>query len=187
MGIKSADDLRITQAAISYDLRDATESLTSARNFRHTDVVVNLNAQSKNEYGDVRPAIATSRWFGVANATAMVSAASRKVSRLYHAPKLFSFKLDPKNHTILLGSYVNISSYKYVGPTGTPKIEPCIITKLVDAGTHIEVEARSLNFAGRYGYIAPPATADYPTNTTYAHIAGTNKLMTNGDEPYLII
>ncbi|HQS59961.1 MAG: hypothetical protein B7Y56_03390 [Gallionellales bacterium 35-53-114] len=187
LSVKNLDNLRITQAAISYAQRDATSSLSESRSFQRTDVVVNLNAQSVNEYGDKRPKVVTSRWFKSINATAMVATATRQINRLYNAPKLFTLKIDPKDYTIPLGSLVGIQSFKNVDVDGQPKTELCIITQMNDAGGHIDLQARSANFASRYGYIAPNGTADYPTEQVYAHICQNTGLMTNGDEPFRII
>lgn len=187
MSVKNLDSLRITQAAISYGLRDATANLGEPRNFKRTDVIVNAAAQSVNEYGDVRPQVVSSRWFGTANASAMLAVANRQINRLYSAPRLYTLKVDPKDYTLPISAMVGIKSHKSVGADGNPKTDLCIITQVNDAGTHIDVQARSANFAQRYGYIAPNGTADYPTEQVYAHICQNTGKMTNGDEPYRIL
>lgn len=187
MSVKSLDNLRITQAAINYAQRDATSSLSEPRSFQRMDVVINTNAQSVNEYGDVRPKLVSSRWFQAGNAAAMQAVAKRQINRLTDAPKLFSLKVDPKDYTQPIGALVGIKTYKNADFTGNAKTELCLITQINDAGTHIDIQARSANFASRYGYIAPNSTADYPTDTVYAHIAQNTGKMTNGDEPFRII
>ena len=187
LSIKNLDNLRITQAAINYAQRDATSSLSEPRSFQRMDVIVNLDAQSDNEYGDVRPMLVSSRWFKAANASAMQAVASRNINRLRNAPKLFSLKIDPKDYTQTFGSLVSIKSYKNADVTGKAKAELCIITQMNDAGGHIDIQARSANFASQYGYVAPNGTADYPTEQVYAHICQNTGKKTNGDEPYRII
>lgn len=191
MGVKSLDTLRITQAAMSYAMSDAAANMTEARNFLATDVVVNTDAQSTNEYGDKRPLVTRSRWFGDANSVAMLAVTSRKVNRRYDAPKLFTFKIDPKDYTKPIGSIVAVKSHKHVDVTGQPKAESCFVTSLNDKGTHVEMQARSLNFAKRYAFIAPSGYPNFNVATDaqkqYAFIAGTGGTMSDGSEPYRII
>lgn len=184
--VKTLDQLRVSQVAVSYALRDATASLGEPRNFLRTDVIVDAAAQSAIEYGDVRPTIIRSRWFTLANATAMVSTASRTINRLRDAPRLFSFKIDPKDYTLALGALIGIKTARNVDVTGAPKMEICFVTKSVDAGTHIEIEARSTNFKNRYAFIAPAGAANYPTESIYAHIAKASGEMGNGDGAFII-
>lgn len=187
LSVKNLDALRITQASVSYALRDSTANLSEPRSFKRTDIIVNTNAQSANEYGDIRPSLVTSRWFGLVNSSAMQASASRLVNRLYSVPKIFALKIDPKDYTQTLGSLVGISTFKNVDVTGRAKTELCIITKMNDAGTHIDIEARSANFASRYAYVAPNGSANYPTEAVYGHIAQNSGKMSNGDEPFRII
>ncbi len=190
MSVKNIDSLRITEAAISYAQRDATSNLTEPRSFLRTDVIVNQNAESTNEYGDIRPQLDYSRWFGAANSTAMVACATRKINRLYNPPKVFAFKIDHKDYTEALGSTVGISSYKSAGVTGAPKEELCFITKIDDAKTHVEIQARSANFGSRYAYIAPNGQPDYGAASSaqrnYAYLSN-GGVMSDGSPPYLII
>lgn len=191
LSLQLLDNLRITESAISYALRDATANLSEPRSFQRTDVIVNTNAESINEYGDVRPEVITSRWFGTANYIAMQSAASRRVNRLYNPPKQFALKIDPKDYTLPIGATVAIKSWKNVDYTGQPKAELCIINQINDAGTHVEVQARSTNFAKKYAFIAPPGQPDYTLATDaqkqYAYIAGAGQLMSDGSQPSRII
>lgn len=187
LSIKNMDSLRITQAAINYAQRDATSNLTEPRSYQRMDVVVNISAQSANEYGDKRPKVVQSRWFKSANASAMSAVVTRQINRLYDAPKFFTLKIDPKDYVSPLGEYVAIQSYKNANLDGSAKPELCIITQINDAGSHIEIQARSANFASRYGYISANGIANYPIEKIYAHIAQNTGSMTNGDDPFKII
>jgi hypothetical protein len=191
MEVKSLDTLRITQAALCYDMADATESRDQARNYLRTDVVVNIDAQSANEYGDKRPLVVKSRWFGSANSIAMLGVATRKVNRRYDAPKLFSFKIDHKDYTKPIGSIIAVQSHKHVDVDGKPKAESCFITSVNDKSTHVDMQARSMNFSKLYAFIAPAGYPDFgsasETQKMYAFIAGSGGLMSDGSEPYRII
>lgn len=188
---KSLDSLRITQAAMNYAIADATASLTEARSFLRTDVVVNTDAQSDNEYGDVRPLVIRSRWFGSANSVAMLAVTSRKVNRRYDAPSLFSLKIDPKDYVEGLGDMIILKSRKHVAADGMPLSAACFVTSLSDKGSHIEMQARSVVMAARYGFIGPTGLPDFASASDaqkqYAYIAGAGGFMNDGSEPYRII
>lgn len=191
LSVKSLDTLRITMAAMSYEIKDATANISEARNFLNTEVVVNADAQSVNEYGDKRPSVTRSRWFGAANSVAMLAIASRKVNRRYDAPKQFTLKIDHKDYLKPIGSVVAIQSRKHVDVDGQPKVEPCFITSLDDSGTHIDMQARTLNFAKRYAFISAAGMPDFGSASLaqrqYAFIASAAGLMSDGSEPYRII
>jgi len=191
MSVKTLDNLRVTQVSANYSLGDATANLGEPRSYLKTDVLVNIDAQSANEYGDVKPFIINSRWFGVQNAVGIMAVLGRKANRRYHAPKLFTFKVDPKDYTSATGSIVFVSSRKHVEVDGSIKPESCFIVSTDDKGTHIDMSARSMNFSSRYAYIAPNGYPDYPSATDeqrlYAFIAGSGGIMSDSSEPYLII
>ena len=191
LSVQSLDALRITQASLSYAMYDATANLSEARNYRKTDVVINTDAQSANEYGDTRPHVIQSRWFGIANSIAMQAITSRKLNRRTDAPKLFKLKIDPKDYTRAIGSTISISSHNHIDAAGQPKEEPCLIISLDDKSTHIEMQARSLNFAKRYAYIAQTGMPNFGSASAaqkqYAFIAGAGGTMSDGSEPYRII
>jgi hypothetical protein len=189
--VQNLDTLRITQSAISYSLKDATANLQQPQSYLRTDVVVDLAAQSAIEYGDVRPELMQSRWFTNANAVAMKSMVQRRVNRMRDAPKLFTLKIDPKDYTQPIGAQVAISTFRDTDAAGNPNYNLCIISRLQDMGTHIEVQARNTNFKTRYGFIAPAGQPDYSVASVaqrnYAYIAGAGETMSDGSSAYLII
>lgn len=188
MTVRVLDELRLTRFAVNYALRDASASKSEPRNFGIADIVVNANAESTNEYGDVRSKVVYSRWFDSRARVGMVATATRNINRRYDAPRSFAFRLDHKDYTVPVGALITIKSHKHTDETGAPKVETAIITKLDDRSTHIEIEARSTNFGnGRYAFIAPDGTADYPTDQVYAHISDAAGLMSDGSAGYLIV
>jgi hypothetical protein len=176
------DNLRITQAATSYGLKDATANQTEPKNFGITDLYL-----SAGEYGDVKPMVKNSRWFTSANAVAVLTTLNRVVNQLYDAPKFFKFNLSKKDYIKPLGAEVGIKHYRNVDFSGKIKQQQCIITQLVDMGTHIELQARSTNLDGRWCFIAADVTADYPTDSAYGHISLDTSLMSDGTEGFKII
>jgi len=185
--VKSLDALRITQAMVNYALIDATANLSEPRNYQRAEVHVDAAAQSAVEYNDTRPSIINSRWFGTSNSAAMRAVVSRLVNRMRDAPLQFSVKIDPKDYTLSVGEMVEIKTFKHTDAAGQPLAEKCFIVQSVDRGTHIEVQARSANFAARSAFIAPDGTADFPTEKVHAHVASASGLMPDGSAGYSIL
>lgn len=189
--IKNMDNLRITQAAIDYALRDATTSLSEPRNFERGEVVKSSTAESANEYGDVRPQVTASRWFGIINGNAMWAVLARDALRRYDAPKQITVKIDPKDYTLPIGALVDIKTHKHVGADGQQLAVRCMITQMLDRGAHLEIQARSTNFNKRYAFIAPNGQPNFGAASAaqkkYCYIAGSGGTMSDGSEPYRII
>lgn len=181
------DKLRITQAQMNYALEDATANRNEPRNFLACEMAINVDAQGANEYGDTRPYIAYSRWFDGDNQTPMRATVIRKVNRLSDAPNQIKLSIDPKDYTLGVGELVDIQSRRLVGENGAPAMTRCFITKVTDLGAQIDVEARTTGFNKRYGFIAPDGTADYPTDSIYAHISQADgTMLADGSSGYLI-
>lgn len=179
---------RITRAAIYYDPRSATVNLTEAKNFERGDLRIDGNAESANEYGDVRPDIRYSRWFSSANTVFVPARVARRIGRLRDAPILLQFQLDPRDECAL-GDLKTIRSKAIVDDAGAPKPVRVRITKKVDRLTHLEMEARTTNLDARYGFISPTGFPDYAVASDlqrqYGYISN-NGVMSDGSTGYVI-
>lgn len=184
--VTSLDELRITQCAIFFGLRDATANLSEAPNFLQGEAAIDSDAEGPNEHDDVKPLIVYSRWFGLENAVALKAWAQRKLIARRDSPKRLTFALDPKD-SVSLAQVVDVSTSQIVDAEGRVSPARMIVTKVLNEGHRLAVTARSFPFTKRYGYIAPNGTADYPTDQVYAHISDNSGLMGNGDGGYLII
>lgn len=196
MDVKRASKDRITQAAIYYELRSATEDVKKAVNYGRAALYVDTNAESANEYGDSVPLVRYSRWLGADNINYATAWASRLISRRRDAPLQFAFRLDPRS-MVALGSLVSLETDALQGADGLPATTVARITKVQDRGSCQEVAAVGTKYAaaggaGRYGFIAPNGQPDYLAASAgernYAYICVTaSGLMSNGDAGYKII
>lgn len=192
--VEQLSDLRLTRAAMVFGLRKYTAADDEATNYSNSEIVVDTDAESANEYGDVRPEIVYSRWFQQSNRVAAHAWAARKVVQYRDVPKRLEAEFDPKDAPIALGSQATVTTRYLTDVTGAAKPTRVVVTRVSDVGGRIRVRMRALatdkqnGDAKRYAYIAPNGTADHPTETTYAHIADTSTvLMGDGSDPYLII
>ena len=190
--VERLDAERITQAALYYNLRSATNNRSEAKNYLAAAINIDLDAQGDNEYGDTRPHTSKSRWLSAANGAFARQAVARRVARLRNAPAKLQFKVDPRDE-VQLGELRNMSTRRLADVDGSPKTTLCRVVKVKDAGTHFEATALSVGFArGRYGVIAPNGYPDYGSATdlqrAYAFICNTGtNLMGNGDQGYYIV
>lgn len=187
VSVEVLEELRLTFAAAYYSQGNATSNRREPKNFTAGEIYIDTDAESADEYGDRRTGVVYSRWFGPANELAMRALVGRQVVSRRDAPRRVVAHLDPRDYTLPAGEQVDITTRQIADETGAPRKTRCVLTKVEDKGTHIAVEARTLGFRRRYGYIAPNGTADHPTDTTYAHVAANTGFMGNGEAGYYII
>lgn len=186
--VEPLDDERLTYSAIHYHLVNSVASAREAKNFLRGAIRHEEDAESPEEYGDRRAEVIYSRWLTDTNNLAAQALVSRDVSWRRDTPFKVKFQLDPKDYTTSVGNLVDVNTKKLVDAAGNNKVARVRITRLVDRGEVIDIEARSTTFRDRFAYIAPNGTANYPTDTFYAHICVTaTQKMSNGDDPYKII
>lgn len=192
--VEQLPDLRVTRAALVFGLRNYTGADDEAANYSNSEIVVDTDAESDNEYGDVRPELVYSRWFRAANRVAAHAWAARKVVQYRDVPKRIEAEFDPKDAPVAIGSQATVTTGYLAGLDGAAQATRVIVTRVADNGGRLRVRMRALAVTKqngdtkRYAYIAPNGTADHPTETTYAHICDTSTvLMGDGSDPYLII
>lgn len=186
------DAARITAAAIYYELSTAVANRKEAASYLRGEINIDADAQSANEYGDVRQTVEFSRWFNAANAAAMKSWASRRVIYYRDAPADIQFALDAKDAAVQVGDLVDVSSGFIVGADGEPETQRVLVTKrAVDDRGRIAITARTTVFNRRYAFIAPSGHPNYTSaneaERAYAFICNAAGEMSNGDAGYRII
>lgn len=183
------DAERITRAAIYYNPRSATLNLKEAKNFTRGEIAIDTDAESPDEYGDVRQETRYSRWLTSGNGLFAGARVARLVGRRRNAPLKLKFQLDPRNE-VQLGDLVDVTSRAIVGPTGAPVPTRMRITKKQDAIGHLVLEARTTNLGKRYFFIGPPGLPDYAdaseAQRQYGFICDANGLMSDGTKGYVI-
>lgn len=191
VAVEVLDAERLTYGAVFCNLATATINRNEDKNYLFGAISIDTNAESANEYNDRRVEVIRSRFLQTANSLAVIALSGRMVAWRRDPPFKLKVSLDPKDYTVAVGDLIDVNTRKLVDPAGQNKTARVRVVKLLDRGTHVEVEARSTRFRNRYGFIAPNGTPAYPTDQVYAHIcraAGApSQTMTNGDAPYLII
>lgn len=191
VSVTPLDDLRITRAVMRFDLLDATETLSEARNFGDGIRRIDTDAEGPNEYGDIKPFIIYSRWLDDNNRDAVLAWTQRKLLDRRDAPIMIKAKIDTKDYDFPVGEMIDIETSQLPDFTGAPKRIRCLVTKLTDRGANINIELLSSRFDERYGFIAPNGYPDYAAASEaqrlYAFIADNDGLMSDGTEAYKII
>ena len=184
--VAKLDALRITRAAMWYDVIDATETGREAPNFELGVMVINSDAEDANEFNDVRPRDLYSRWFGSANALAASIWVNRQLDNFKNVPLEISLSLDPKDYEVTVGNEMIITTDQVVGDTGASKAVRGLVVSAIDRGRRIDYRIRSTSSDRRFPFIAPNGTPDHPTDTDYAHISNNSGLMGDGSPAYII-
>lgn len=187
VSVDTLDALRTTAVAVYYAPVNVTDKGDQANQYYRADIAIDTDAESADEYGDRRVTVLRSRWFGDANQVAMAALARRRLNTLRDAPKAIEWALDPKDFTLPAGEPCDLTTRLLPDVTGAPATTRVLVTRVDDRGGRVLCQGRSTGFRRRYGFIGANGIADYPTETTYAHIAAGSGLMSDGTEGYLII
>lgn len=189
--VDTLDNLRKTFVGVAYELTTAVANRKEAVNYLRSDLYIDADAESANEYGDRRMDMVMTRWFGASNTAAMTAWARRRLGQMRDAPKNVSFKLDPKDANIREGDYRDISTRYLVDADGAPKKIRCIVTKRLPNIYDIDVVARTTNFDRRYAFIGAAGLPDYgvanEAQRAYCYICNSSGKMSDGTDGYRII
>lgn len=185
--VETLSDKRLTRVTVRYGLARATANLREPKHYLTGERTVMVDAESQNQYGDVREKEIFSRWFQLGNQGAMRTLSRRMASRYVDPPEDIEFFVDPKDLDMIEGDVVDLITAKYVDVTGAPKRIRVIITRKHRSRRHGQYRARVTAFGDRrYAFIAPNGTGDYPANQGYACIAANTGLMSDGTDGFRI-
>ncbi len=183
--VETLDELRITSAAISYSLTNATANRKEDKNYEEGEIYIDGDASGPNEYDGDRFKQFYSRFFHSNNQRAAYSWASLQVAHYRDAPKKIECKIEPRDYDFKIGDFRNIETSKIADKTGRTKKVKVIITKINDIGSHIDVEGRTTIFNRRFAFFAPVGTAPYPDNNGFGCFSQNDELMPDGTSAYL--
>lgn len=109
---KQADlpKLRLTRVTIRFNRATGTARLDSPTSFLQTYQAVDADAETVNEFGDVRHMTINSRWMGSGDLAIATEAADAILARYVDTPQQFNFALDVKDADIWTGSIISIQS-----------------------------------------------------------------------------
>lgn len=181
------DALRLTRAAVFYSLVTATSNPREGKNYMRPAIYIDADAESDNEYGDVRDRAIYSRWFTSDNDLAMQGYIARLVGQYRDVPRHIECKVDAKDAEIREGDLYDVTTAQLVGLAGSAQAVRCLVVRRRDNGNGIDLTLRTTNFTRRYGFIAPNGTSDYPNNSGYACIAPNTGKFSDGSDAYRVI
>lgn len=181
------DSLRLTRAAVYYNLVTATSNTREGKNYLRPALFIDADAESDNEYGDVRDQVIYSRWFTADNDLAMQGFIARRVGRYRDVPRNIECKVDPKDAAVREGDLYDVTTAQLVAADGSTQAVRCLVVKRKDNGNGVDLTLQTTNFTRRYGFIAPNGTSDYPGNDGYACICLNTGKFSDGSDGYRII
>ncbi len=191
VSVESLESDRLTLAAVNYALTSPIENNDESANYQRGEMYIDTDAEGANEYNERRSDMLFSRWFGAANAAAMVALVNRRINARRDAPLKIKFAIDPKDYNFGVGALVDINTRAIAGFNGVNNVTRARVTRILDKGGRLDCEGISTKFRNRYCYIAPNGYPDYTAASdaqrVYGYICNTSGKMSNGDAGYLII
>lgn len=118
---KDSPDEIITQTWVHYGQINPTEKLDQASNYGAVEVIVNLDAESREQNDMQKVKAVYSRWIAHTNAIAAVSLGRALVSRFAVAPRKVTFSLDAKDRDLWLGDFVQVTNRLNTDEFGVPR------------------------------------------------------------------
>lgn len=189
--VERLDNLRITRSSASYDMVSGTANRREGKNYQTTDLFIDTDAESTDEYGDVRGEAFQFHWFGPGASDAMRAFVHRRLAAFRDPPDKITADVDPQDREIAEGQLLDIETADLVDANGDVKRLRCLVLRRDDKGTVVNYTFRTTIFGRRYAFIAPAGHPDYmdanDAEREYAFICGSNGLMSNGDPGYRII
>lgn len=187
VNVTRADDERITFSSISFGRTVATANIDEVKNYKITEIAIDVSAESVNEYNERRTTLRNSRWFTSANTLAMRTFVRRDISRHRDAPEDIDFEADPKDRDLIEGALCDVQTQNLIDKDGNTRKARVFITRRENTGIRLRLKGRVTSFDRRYGFIAPNGTPDYPNNGGYACVCNNTGLMTDGTNGFLVI
>lgn len=186
--IEPLDSLRLTRSAIYYNKVTATANDGEGKNYLRPSIYIDADAESDNEYGDVRSEAKYSRWFTADNDLAMSGFIARRVGMYRDVPKNIIAKVDSKDNAIREGEYYDVTTAQLTDMSGAATPVRCLVVKRKDTGAGLDLTLRTTNYGTRrHGFIAPNGTSDYPANGGYACICLNTGKFSDGSDGYRVI
>lgn len=112
----------ITRVVVNYAMIDPTKNLDELTNFAASEVNINLDAESENQYRDKRTKVINSRWITSGGGGSALELAERMLYRFSKPLRTFRFALDAKDRDLWLSDFIQIKSPFVVDSVGNEAI-----------------------------------------------------------------
>ncbi|MCP4493642.1 MAG: hypothetical protein GY820_41025 [Gammaproteobacteria bacterium] len=192
--VDDRDDKRLTQIGIYSDIMSPTISATEGDSYNRLRQIVDIDAQSDNEFGDTRIRQIYIRWLGAGNDSTIRIIGKRLINRFRWSPSFYKFTVtyDPD---LELTDVIRVNSRVHQDETGAnlDKLMQAVSIKYDKPKHEMTVTAQVYQFDQKYALIAPNATPVYTISSDaergrYAFFADdTTEKMSDGSEPYVFI
>lgn len=151
---------RLSQVWVFWGQINPAEQLDKASNYRKQVVQVDTDAESEEEYGELRVLKVYSRWLPADNVTPAQVLAARMLARYRDNPRTVKLKLDAKDNDLWTADAVRLTTRCIQSFTGEKEEAELQVVRVneVDAGTLYEYELADAFFRGRYTYVMADST-----------------------------
>lgn len=189
------DEQRLSRVLVWHAYLSAIENMTEGKNYKRLPIRVDVDAESADEYGQIRELQIFLPWLGPnGDDTLAQNIGIRMLRRYRDTPQRLTFHLDIKDRdNAQVADLVRVTSYTLQDVFGASSPTEMQITSVeeIDPGHVIRVVAESYQFEGRFGFIAPNTTTsgDYSATTRYVFLADKTLLpdpFGDGAGPFLL-
>ena len=160
---------RLTRVSL-YSDKSALGKLTDAQEYARIDVAIDADAESANEYNDVKEKSIYTRWLSSDTpiveedyAQYVKNLVSRILLRHRDSQRIINLSTEIKDLDLKTGDYIRISTDEFLNIDGSPLADhPCEVVKREMDGNKVKFKTMLLP-PERVGFIADDATPAYDT------------------------
>lgn len=153
---------RASQVWIYYGQANAAESATTAKNYKYSSIIANLESETDELYGEPSVRKIFARW--LTSGALADSTASKIGTRYVDIPSECTFRLDAKDRAYWVGDIVTISHHLDVDAFGVRRLRNWTIVSAEEVvpGEVVEYTAEDTTLYGRIAFIMANGSANYP-------------------------
>jgi len=159
------DDQRLSRVLVWHGYISASDSVSDGENYKRLFVTVDADAESADEYDQIRELVIFLPWLGSVGDDAVASSiGNRMLARYRDTPQRLTFNVDAKDRTSVdPADLVEVSSHTIQDVFGAVAPTEMQVTSVEETapGHMLKVIAESYQFKGRYGFITENSRADY--------------------------
>lgn len=176
---------RVSQAWVHFGVRDFTQSLTDAVNFRATFVSANPNSESDRQWGTPSVITIYANFLDVQVLARNLAVTINR--RFVNVQQMASFTMDAKDRNFGVGDIVCLDVARVVDDDGAPRLRKWIITSYepVHRSGLVRYEAMTADYLGRLYRIVANNTPDFTSGqalTDEAIIGDSAGLLSDGQQ-----
>ena len=192
--IEDNDDKRITQVGYYHGLVNPTKSATDPDNYTRLRQIVDVDAQSANEFGDSRIKQIFARWLGAGDDNTIRVLGVQMINRFRWSPSRYIMTVND-DQGIKLADVVRVDSRIHQDDTGKnlSTLMQVIGIKRSKPRREMTIIAQTYQFDKNYGYVCENTRPVYTLSSDAQKARGAyfaddvTKKMSDGSDPYLFI